>query len=164
MGLVSVNLSTIILNIVNVLIFFGIIKIFLWKPVTDIMEKRKQMVLTDLEEAKKKNEEADQRKQKYQDILASARAEADEIVSTAKKRSRKEREEAIRKTQAKTEQMLASTKETIEFEKMKAMQEVQNEIAGIALAAAQKVIVDNANETTDEKYLNAFLGEAGGEQ
>ena len=58
MGLMSVNPATVIINIVNVLLFFAVIRAFLWKPVMAVMEKRQKMIDDDLNAAKEENEKA----------------------------------------------------------------------------------------------------------
>lgn len=162
MGLISLNMTTVICNVVNVLIFFGIIKFFFWKPITNIMEKRQELINADLKDAKEKNKEAEQLKKEYESALADAKEEAAGIVEEARKRSLEEREVAVKQTQEETAKMMEQAKNTIELERSKALQEVQTEIAGIAMVAAQKVIEKNIDNEMNQQYLDDFLNEAGG--
>ena len=162
MGLISLNMTTVICNVVNVLIFFCIIKFFFWKPITNIMEKRQELINADLKDAKEKNKEAEQLKKEYESALADAKEEAAGIVEEARKRSLEEREVAVKQTQEETAKMMEQAKNTIELERSKALQEVQTEIAGIAMVAAQKVIEKNIDNEMNQQYLDDFLNEAGG--
>ena len=54
---------------------------------------------------------------------------------------------------AKTETMAADT-----------VSDVQSEIAGLAMAAAAKVVDNNLDENANKKYLDEFLNEAGGKK
>ena len=162
MGLISLNLTTVIMNVVNVLVFFGIIKFFFWKPIMNIMEKRQEIISSDLDSAKAKQEEAEQLKKEYETALADAKGKAAEIVADARKRSLEEREVAVKKTQEETAKMMENAKNAIEEERSKALQGVQSEIAGIAMVAAQKVIGKNIDNETNQQYLDDFLNEAGG--
>jgi F-type H+-transporting ATPase subunit b len=58
--------------------------------------------------------------------------------------------------------MIADAKESIEADKEKAMSSLRQEIATIAMAAATQVINHNLDEEANKKYLDDFLGEAGG--
>jgi F-type H+-transporting ATPase subunit b len=163
-GLMSFYLPTIIINIVNVLLFFAIIRYFLWKPVMGIMEKRQQMINDDLENAKSENEQAQQLKSEYETALSEAKDEAADIVAKARKRSAQEHDEAVAKTQAEVEKMKTDAQNMIEVERSKAMKGMQAEIATIAMAAASKVLENNIDEKANQKYLDDFLNEAGGKR
>lgn len=163
-GLMEFYLPTIIFNIINVLLFFGIIRVFLWKPVIGIMEKRQQMIDEDLENAKAENEQAQALKTEYEAALADAKEEASAIVEKARKRSQEEHDAAVAQTQEETAKMIADAQNMIEVERGKAMKGLQTEIAGIAMAAAKKVVEGNIDEEANMKYLNDFLSEAGGNE
>ena len=164
MGLLSINWATVIINVANVLIFFGLIKHFFWDRIMGIMEKRQQLINADLEQAKVQNEEAEQLKKQYEESLTDAKEEAAGIIENARKRSKEEHDAAVKQTTQEAEKMLADAQKTIEAERSKAMQGVQAEIAGIAMAAAQKVIGNNIDEEANRKYLDDFLSEAGGKK
>ena len=164
MGLVSIDPVSIFFNIANVLIFFAIVKIFFWKPVTAIMEKREQMIKSGLDEAEANKEEAQKLKQQYEEALSDAKQEAAGIVEKARKRSQEEHDAAVAKTQSETSKMLEDARTAAELERSKAMKDMQAEIAGIAMAAAQKVVQNNINDEANRKYLDDFLGEAGGKK
>lgn len=164
MGLMSFDPVTIIINIANVLIFFLLLKHFLWKPVNEIIEKRQQMIADDLENAKNENAQAEKLKTQYEGALADAKEEASEIIEKARKRSAAEHDAAVAKTQEETAKMISDAQRMIEVERGKAMKGMQAEIASIAMAAAQKVVGNNIDEEANRKYLEDFLGEAGGKE
>lgn len=160
--MLELHLLTVVLNIVNVLVFFAIIRAFLWKPIMGVMEKRQQMIDDDLNAAKEQNEQAAKLKADYEEALSEAKTEAEEIIDKARKSSSAEHDAAVAKTQEETAKMIAEAKASIEVERSKAMKSVQAEIAGIAMAAAQKVVGNNLDEDANKKYLDEFLNEAGG--
>lgn len=160
--MLEVHLLTVVLNIVNVLVFFAIIRAFLWKPIMGVMEKRQQMIDDDLNAAKEQNEQAAKLKADYEEALSEAKSEAEEIIEKARRSSSAEHDAAVAKTHEETAKMIADAKASIEVERSKAMKSVQAEIAGIAMAAAQKVVGNNLDEDANKKYLDEFLNEAGG--
>ena len=56
--MLTFNIS-ILYNVINILVLFVLLKIFLFKPVTEIMEKRKAMIQQDLDDAKKAKDDAE---------------------------------------------------------------------------------------------------------
>lgn len=164
MGIMDFDVSTIIWNIVNVLVFFGVLKFLLWKPVIAMMEKRQQMIEDSLQNAEQKNSEAEQLKLQYEDSLKEAKTEAAGIIEKAKKRSQEEREIALKQTKDEAAKLIDNANKSIEAERAKAMQGMQNEIASIAMAAAQKVITKNVDDDLNNQYLDNFIQEAGGKE
>ena len=65
---------------------------------------------------------------------------ADQIILAARDQAKEEHENAILETQAKTDRMIEKAKADIEKEQKQAQQEVQGEIAKLALIAARKII------------------------
>ncbi len=63
--MLTFNIS-ILYNVINILVLFVLLKIFLFKPVTEIMEKRKAMIQQDLDDAKKAKDDAEQMKGEYE--------------------------------------------------------------------------------------------------
>ena len=162
MELMSINWVTVIANVVNVLVFFALMRHFLFKPVNEIIEKRNALIQGDLDEAAKEKEDAIKLKTEYEASIADAKQEAADIIDKVKKASAKEHDEAVAKTQEETAKMIADAKESIEADKEKAMSSLRQEIATIAMAAATQVINRNIDEEANKKYLDDFLGEAGG--
>ena len=162
MELMSINWVTVVANVVNVLVFFALMKHFLFKPVNEIIAKRNALIQGDLDEAAKEKEDAIKLKTEYEASIADAKQEAADIIDKAKKASAKEHDEAVAKTQEETAKMIADAKESIEADKEKAMSSLRQEIATIAMAAATQVINHNIDEEANKKYLDDFLGEAGG--
>jgi F-type H+-transporting ATPase subunit b len=121
MELMSINWVTVIANVVNVLVFFALMKHFLFKPVNEIMEKRNAQIQGDLDDAANEKEEALKLKKDYEESIADAKQEAADIIDKAKKSSAKEHDEAIAKTKEETDKMIADAKESIEADREKAM-------------------------------------------
>ena len=78
--------SNLIWIIVNLLIFYFLIRKFLFKPVLNIIEKRKQMVTEQFEKADTVNAEALELKTQYEAPLQGAKEEAVQIVADARER------------------------------------------------------------------------------
>ena len=132
----------IIWPIVNIVVFYLLLRKFLFGPVSEVMEKRKKMISSDLDDAAQTKAEAEEIKQEYEKNLAQAKNKMDqtkEEIALMKENARKD----------------------IEAEKQKTIAGLQTEIAGIALMAASKVVEKEANDKGNEKLLDDFLKEAG---
>ena len=74
----------IIWTFVNILVLFVLLKLFLFKPVNAMIEKRRKLIDGQLSDAAQKQKEAEAEKQAYADRLKETHAEAAEILKKAK--------------------------------------------------------------------------------
>ena len=127
--------SNILWTIINLLILYALMKHFLFQPVHDILEKRKQEIESDFALANQQKQEALESKNK-----AKASLEYEQIIADANKKS----DEMI-------EQARTKTIEAANEEKAKA----KSEIADLINKAADKI----TNTKSDEKLYDDFLKE-----
>ena len=151
----------IIWPIVNIVVFYLLLRKFLFGPVSEVMEKRKKMISSDLDDAAQTKAEAEEIKQEYEKNLAQAKDEAGQIVSDARARAKNEYQNKMDQTKEEIALMRENARKDIEAEKQKTIAGLQTEIAGIALMAASKVVEKEANDKGNEKLLDDFLKEAG---
>ena len=144
----------IIWPIVNIVVFYLLLRKFLFGPVSEVMEQRKKMISSDLDDAAQTKAEAEEIKQEYEKNLAQAKDEAGQIVSDARARAKNEYQNKMDQTKEEIALMRENARKDIEAEKQKT-------IAGIALMAASKVVEKEANDKGNEKLLDDFLKEAG---
>ena len=151
----------IIWTFVNILILFVLLKLFLFKPVNAMMEKRRKLIDGQLSDAAQKQKEAEAEKQAYADRLKEAHAEAAEILKKAKAEAEAQYcmilERAERDAQKKTAE--AGKKIALEHEQMR--KNAKSEIAAVAVMAEQKLAVKHADAEVDSALLESLIQEAG---
>ena len=146
--------SNLIWIIVNLLIFYFLIRKFLFKPVLNIIEKRKQMVAEQFEKADTVNAEALELKTQYEASLQGAKEEAVQIVADARERADVQYKQIVSDAEKRSEALLEKTNQDME-------KSVQKEISTLAMAAAIKIIGENSSKVTDEQLYNEFLSKTG---
>lgn len=151
----------IVFNIINVLVLFLFLKKFLFKPVTEMMEKRKNTIETSLQDADDRKAEAYKLKSDYEEELKHAGEQATVIVKEARERAELEYSKKMDEAKVDASKVMEQANKTIELERKKSMESAQAEIAGIAMLAAAKVIGKNVDDNTNKQYLGDFLKEVG---
>ncbi len=149
--------ATIIWSIVNVLLLFVLLRIFLFKPVKKIMEERTASIQKDIDEAKKSREEAEALRAECDEKIARAQAEAEEIVTRAREEAAAEKQEILQQSKDEAERMIDSASRNIESERQRSLQEAQNQIADLAIAAASKIVGENMDDSRNRKLVDDFL-------
>ncbi len=151
----------IIWDIVNVLVLFLFLKHFLFKPVTEMMEKRANTISDSLQEADDRKAEAYQMKMDYEEDLKHASEKATDIIKQARERADIEYNKKLEDAKEEASKVMAEANKAIELEKKKSLESAQAEIAGIAMLAAAKVIGKNVDDNSNKQFLGDFLKEVG---
>ena len=142
----------ILFTVINLLIFFLIIKFFLLKPVQKVMDEREKMIKDDFDSAAKTKEEAEQLKAEYEEDLKSAKDKAVEITTEAKKTAELQKNSIIDSANEQAKKIVDKAQKDASLEYDKTMAQLESEIASLALVAAEKVV------KTGSSY-DDFLGE-----
>lgn len=157
-----VNLdSQMIIQMINTIIMYLILRKLLFKPVTEFMANRTAEIegsYKDADEAVKKGEEL---KAEYEAKINSAKEEAQEIVKNGSKRAEERADEIIKSAQEETVQLKERANRDIQREKQKVMNELKDDISSLAILAASKVIETDIDEAKHEKLIGDFIEEVG---
>jgi ATP synthase, F0 subunit b len=146
---------------VNVLVLFLFLKHFLFKPVTEMMDKRANTISDSLQEADDRKSEAYQLKKDYEENLKHASEEATGIIKEARERADIEYNRKLEEAKEEASKVMTEANVAIELERKKSLESAQAEIAGIAMLAAAKVIGKNVDDNTNKQFLGDFLKEVG---
>lgn len=161
--MLNINVWDILWTVINLLIFYLLLRKFLFKPVLGMMERREQMIKDDFDKAKKASEEAEQIKAEYESKLSEAQAEAVKITTTAKQRADKESAEIVEDAKAEAAHIIADAQKTIERDREAAMSAAKEQIAGLAVMAASRVLEKNIDEESNREFAEQLLAEVGAE-
>ncbi|WP_243108339.1 F0F1 ATP synthase subunit B [Butyrivibrio sp. X503] len=152
---------TFIAQIINLFIQMYLIKRFLFKPINNILEKRKELADKEIREAREAKEEADSLKDQYESSLTNAHAEAAQIVSDAQKEAQSKADAMVKEAQQEASDIKARAAADIEQEKKKAINEAKDEIGGLAMDIAGKVVEKEINEADHKKLIDDFISKVG---
>ena len=148
-------------TIANLFIQVYLIKRFLFKPINEILEKRRSMADAEIREAQAAKTEAQAIKSEYEANMLEAKNKANEILVTAQKTAAIQSEEMLKEASAQAAAMKAKAESDIAQEKRKAVNEIKNEIGDIAMEIAGKVIEREISEEDHPKLLDEFIANVG---
>jgi len=160
LGLVQFD-WTFVFQIANTLILFLFLKKFLFKPVTEFMESREEEIAGTFKDAEEKNNQADSIKSEYLEKISKAEEEGRAIVKDASKRAEKRADDIVKDAEHEVSSMRDKAKLDIEREKTKAINALKDDIAGLAILAATKVVEKDMKEEDHKDLINKFIDEVG---
>ena len=144
-------------TIINLFVLFLLLRHFLITPVSNIMEQRRKLIADGLQNAQDTQDEANRLKAEYEEALSGAKKESAEIVDKARIDARAEYDRIVGEAGAKAGNIIENAKENVRIEREQTMKELQSQIAGLAIASAEKIVGDKEQNIYDQ-----FLGEVGG--
>lgn len=142
---------------VNILILFGVLTHFLWKPVTQFLKNRQEKIMEDIGFAREQKETAKNEKEKYEKKLQQAHQEAEEIQKIAKERVEKWEKEEMQKVKEKTEFLLAQAYENIKLERMKVEEQLRKQYVEEAAKMALQILKQNLSMEMQREMLQQSL-------
>lgn len=155
MEALGINLGLLIVQIIAFFIVFLTLNAWVYKPMLNMMETRKEKIAQGLEDARVAAEARADAQQDADKIRAEAQVEASRIVAEATERAAA----AANDVKAAAEAEIAATREAAvaetELERNRILGDLRGQVASLAMAAANKLV----GEALDEKKQHALLDE-----
>ncbi|MBO7647347.1 MAG: F0F1 ATP synthase subunit B [Bacteroidales bacterium] len=153
MELIKPSFGLIFWMLIGFGILFFILAKFAWPVITNGIASRNKKIQDQLDEAARVHAELENMHLKHEEMLAEAKAERDAIIADARKLSEKLYEDAKVKADNEAQAIISEAKQTIYYEKMKAITDVKNEIANFSIDIAQKVIEHELSDKEQQEKL-----------
>ena len=157
LGKLGISIGYLIVQILNFIIMYWVLKKFAYPAILGMLEKRRQIIAKGLEDARIAAEARANAEKEAEKILAEARAKASQIVREASARA----EEVAREIKAQAEAEAARLREEAvadaQAEKERILREVRSQVAVLAIAAAQKLIGAALDEQRQRQLLEEFF-------
>lgn len=157
----DINPSTVIFAIINFCILVVGLKVFLYKPVCNMLDSRKEEVANNLNSAEEAKLEAQKLKDEYVAQLQNARSEAQDIINQAAKIGEQTKADIVSEAREEAARLTAKAQADIAREKTEALNEIRNEIADLAVLAAAKVVGKTIDVADHQNMVNDFVKEVG---
>ena len=158
---IGVDFWTALFTLLNLLAVFFVGKHFLWGPVTKMVQERQKEIADMYSEADTARASAKAMEEEYQGKLSDARATSEQIVRAAVSRGQAREEEIIRQANADASAMMDKAVADIALEKKKAINDAKDEIAGIAMEIAGKVVGRQLSDADQAQLVDQFIDELG---
>ena len=159
----GVNPWTALFILLNTLTIFFVAGKFLFNPVMKIIADRQQEIDGMYEAAGTAQKEAEQLRTEYQQKLSAAQQTSERLVREAVTRGQNREEEIIRKANEEAAAIMDKASADIAMEKKKALNDAKDEIAGLSLAIAGKVVGRELNSSDQSALIDRFIDELGDE-
>ncbi len=153
----GINLGFIIVQIINFLLIFIVLRKWVFIPIADVLKNRREKVAKGLEDARVAAEARANAEAEAEKILAEAQAKASELIREATVRA----EEATREIKVEADKEAAEIRKNaladIEEERDQLLGEVRGQIAALAMAATQKLVKESLDASRQRELIEEFF-------
>jgi F-type H+-transporting ATPase subunit b len=155
MEALGINLGLLIVQIIAFIIVFLTLNAWVYQPMLNMMESRKQKIAQGLEDARVAAEARANAEKEAAKIIADAQTEASKIVREATERAALAGQDVKAAAEAEAAKARDAAVAEAEVERNRILGDLRSQVAGLAIAAAQKLV----GESLDEKRQRALLDE-----
>ena len=141
------------IHLVNILVLYVLLRVLIWKPVRQFMAGREERVAAQMEQARALQAEAEKIKADYDARLVDVQATCDKMLSEGRLAAQTTGQKYIDKARAQADTILSEARAQADEEKRRAMDEVKEELADLAVDMASRVL-----RFDEQTRRNIFLG------
>ena len=160
-SLVAVEPLTLIATICNLFVQMLIVKKFFLDKILAVLDQRREAADKQINEAQAARQEALDIKKTYEQNMLQANQQASEILASAQKTATERSEKIIGQAQQQAAQIKSKASADIAMEKKKAINEAKDEISGLAMAIASKVVERELGQKDQSGLIDRFINELG---
>ena len=154
---ISIQPSTMIISVLNVIILFLFLKKILFKRVNDILEKREAEVSELYSKADDSLQESNKIKQSYEQKIANINTEKDKILKAAKDEADFKSRIILEESQQTAIRIKNETDKEIELKRRKMYSDMESELVDISVAIAEKIIDKEIDEGKHKQMVLSFI-------
>ena len=156
----GINLPLLVVFIINFIILFVLLRIFLYKPVLKMLDERSKRTKEGMELAEATKKEYEQAKSEIQKQIEKGRQEAQAIIAQTIQVGERLKEESRQEATKQAQVIVDRTRAELETERDKIVENLRREFVDISISAAEKVIKETLDKEKHRKLIEETLQES----
>jgi F-type H+-transporting ATPase subunit b len=156
----GVNLPLLVVFVINFIVLFVLLRLFLYKPVLKMLDERAKRTAEAMEQAEATKKEYEQARVEVQKQIEKGRQEAQAILTQAIQVGERLKEESRQEAQKQAQVIVDRTRTELEAERDKIVGDLRREFVDISISAAEKVIKETLDKEKHRKLIEETLRES----
>ena len=153
----SINGTHLLVQMVGFLLLFWLLSTYMFGPLARVIEERERRVKERMDEAERNSLEMQKMRNDYQQRIARIETESRDLIHKAMQEAHAARDEMLEKARADAENLLARGRQEITREKHKALVEMRDQVADLAIQAAEKLIEKSLDPKTHRSLIDGVI-------
>jgi len=159
-GFLGLTLPSFIGQLINFLILLGLLTFFGYKPIRKMLDERANRIKKSMEYAEATKKEYERARIEVEKQISKGRDEGQSIVGQSEKAGERIKEEARQEARKEAHAIVDRTREELERERDKAINELRKEFVDTAILAAEKVISETLDTEKHRQIIEKTLEES----
>ena len=156
----GINFSTLLAQIINFLILFGLLFLVAYKPLMKMFDERSKKIKESMEQTEQIKEQAEHAEEEVKKQLGVAAKVGQEVVARAVRTGEEVRQGAQQQARQEAEALIARARVEIQRERDEAIDELRREFADLTILAAGKVIDRSLDKKVHRQLIDKVMEES----
>ncbi len=156
-GPLDVNPGLILWTVVTFVILLLILKKVAWKPILNSLSERENFIKDSLEKAEKAQAEAEKLVAENRENLSKAEEEAKKVIEQGREYAEELKKRILDESRAEAKKMIEEASLEIERKNREAFNNLKEQVAEIAVDAAEKILRENLDKEKQVNLVNKYL-------
>ena len=161
LGIISVNLWQILISLANLTILFLLLKKFLYKPVTKMLDERRSQIDKDYSDAAGAKQSAEAKDAELTERLAGAKAEAEAIVKEAADAAQVRSNKIVEEARITADGIIRQAEVDAQLERNRAQAAIKTQIIDVSTALSEKMLEREINADDHKALIDEFIDKIG---
>ncbi len=161
LDIISVNLWQILISLANLTILFLLLKKFLYKPVTKMLQARQAEIDSKYNDAENAKQSAEAKDAELTTRLANAKQEAEGIVKEAADIAKARGDKIVEDARATADGIVRQAEMDAELERKRAEETIKAQIIDVSTALTEKMLEREINTDDHKALIDNFIDKIG---
>jgi F-type H+-transporting ATPase subunit b len=158
-SLISPSFGLMFWTVLTFLILAFLLGKLAWKPLMGAMAEREKSIEDSLAKAAEEREAADKLLEEHRALIAEAHRERAKSLEASQKEGERLKAEILDEARKQREQLLKQTEEQVQAGMRQAESKLRGVAVDLAIQAAEKLLVENLDDSTQRKLVEDYLAE-----
>ncbi len=163
LGQLGISGPLLLSQIVNFVILMVLLRLFLYQPVLNMLEKRKERIAQSLKDVERSSTAAVEAEKERAKIMDEARREAQEVRAQSARDAERIAQEIRSRAEQEATDIRIKGQADAEAQVQSVLADAKKQIADLAIAATEQLLGrELQNRTEQERFVNEYLAQQGG--
>ena len=161
LDIISVNFWQILISLANLTILFFILKKFLYKPVSKVLDERRNEIDKQYDDAANAKQSAEAKDAELTERLANAKSEAEGIVKEAADIAKNRGDKIVEEARATADGIIRQAEVDAELHRKRTSESIKTQIIDVSTALAEKMLEREINADDHNALIDDFIDKIG---
>lgn len=156
----GISLPTLIAQVINFLILFGLLYLVAYKPIMRMLDERAKKIKESMEQTEYIKEQAAHAEEEVKKQLEAASKDGQGVIARAVRTGEEIRQKAQQEARLEAESLISKARLEIHRERDDAIDELRKDVADLTILAAGKVIDRSLDKEAHRQLIEKVLEES----